>query len=68
LGTSEVAFPDVLAPAGEGVSCLTYASGGDACVVTDFPAGGRAVSLGLPLESLDDPALLQKIVALGLGT
>lgn len=68
LGHSEVAFADVLSPSTDGVSCLDYAAGvaGSACIVADHPTGGRVVSLGVPLESLDDPELAAKLVDLAL--
>ncbi len=66
LGLHEVAFPDVLAPAGGGTSCLRYLAGvaGDACVETVTDGGGRVVVLGFPLESLDDPTVGAALVGL----
>ncbi len=58
LGLHEVAFADVLAPAAGGTACLAYAGGapGAACV-RSAAAVGSVVTLGFPLESLDDPAV-----------
>ncbi len=66
LGRHEIAFADVLSPAGGGSSCLRYAAGagGDACVLTDTTSGGRVVVLGFPLESLDDPTAGAALLAL----
>lgn len=67
LGTSEVAYPDVIAPAAGGEPCLQYlgAASGAACVVTDIGAG-RVVVLGIPLESLEDAALRASLASLVL--
>ena len=66
LGHVDVDFPDVLAPAAGGTSCLGYArgQGGVACVRTNHPAGGRVVAMGVPLESLDDPELGRELIGL----
>lgn len=66
LGRHEVDFADVLSPAGAGSSCLRYLGGqaGSACVTVETSAGGRVVTLGFPLESLDDPEVGARLVAL----
>ena len=65
-GRHEVEYADVIAPAAGGAVCLRYAAGvaGAACVRTATPGGGRVVTMGLPLESLDDPKVGAKLVAL----
>jgi D-alanyl-D-alanine carboxypeptidase len=62
LGTSEVSFADVLAPAGAGQVCARYLAGvaGAACVRS---ASGSVVVLGVPLESIEDPVLREALVA-----
>lgn len=66
LGRHEVDFPDVLVPVGSGVDCLSYAGGqpGAACVAVDTASGGRVVTLGFPLEALDDPGAGVNLVSL----
>jgi D-alanyl-D-alanine carboxypeptidase len=66
LGLHEVSFPDVLAPAGNGQSCLDYLAGatGAACIETETDSGGRVIVLGFPLESLDDPTVGAALAAL----
>jgi D-alanyl-D-alanine carboxypeptidase/D-alanyl-D-alanine-endopeptidase (penicillin-binding protein 4) len=61
LGTSEVAFADVLAPAAGSEACARYLAGtsGAACVRS---ASGRVVVLGVPLESIEDPILRGALV------
>jgi serine-type D-Ala-D-Ala carboxypeptidase/endopeptidase (penicillin-binding protein 4) len=62
LGTSEVAFADVLAPARAGQACARYLAGaaGAACVRSE---SGTVVMLGVPLESIEDPILREALVA-----
>jgi hypothetical protein len=67
LGASEVAYPDVLAPAAGGESCLQYLGGTDgaACIATAL-GDARVVMLGIPLEAIEDPSLREALTSLVL--
>jgi hypothetical protein len=61
-GTQDVAYPDVLAPAGGGEVALRYlgGSGGAAAVLVDGPT--KVLVLGFPLEAIDHPADREAVV------
>jgi hypothetical protein len=65
LGTSEIAYPDVLVPASGGTECLEYVGATvGAAGVRSTKGSSVVVTLGVPLESIEDPTLRSALVAL----
>lgn len=53
-GSYQAEYPDVIAPEGSAVTCMTYATGGGAAVCR--AGSGRLVNLGFPFETVHPAA------------